>query len=68
MAFLFLPLLTARKALVQNEISIHCQEKEVVAHMHYIGIAIQVWYPLDGRGHAAAKSSPTRRSLRLSKP
>ncbi|MCD8308314.1 MAG: aldo/keto reductase [Clostridia bacterium] len=40
-------------ALVQNEIHIYYQEKEVVEYMHNLGIVMQAWYPFGGRGHTA---------------
>lgn len=38
-------------ALIQNEIHPYYQETEVVKYMHNLGIAMQAWYPLGGRGH-----------------
>ncbi len=38
-------------ALIQNEIHIYYQEKEVVPYMHKLGIVMQAWYPFGGRGH-----------------
>lgn len=38
-------------ALVQNEIHIYYQEKDVVTYMHNLGIVMQAWYPFGGRGH-----------------
>ncbi len=40
-------------ALVQNEIHIYYQEKEVVEYMHNLGIVVQAWYPFGGRGHTS---------------
>lgn len=40
-------------SLVQNEIHIYYQEKEVVEYMHNLGIVMQAWYPFGGRGHTA---------------
>ncbi len=40
-------------ALVQNEIHIYYQEKEVVEYMHNLGIVMQAWYPFGGRGHTS---------------
>lgn len=34
-------------ALVQNEIHIYCQEKEVVPYMHSLDIVMQAWYPFE---------------------
>lgn len=38
-------------ALIQNEIHPYYQEREVVDYMHNLGIAMQAWYPLGGRGY-----------------
>ena len=38
-------------ALVQNEIHPYYQEQTVVPYMHDLGIVMQAWYPLGGRGH-----------------
>lgn len=38
-------------ALIQNEIHPYYQETEVIKYMHNLGIAMQAWYPLGGRGH-----------------
>jgi diketogulonate reductase-like aldo/keto reductase/flavodoxin len=38
-------------ALVQNEIHPYYQENEVIPYMHDMGIVIEAWYPLGGRGH-----------------
>ena len=38
-------------ALIQNEIHPYYQEKEVIPYMHNLGIVMQAWYPLGGRGH-----------------
>ncbi len=47
----FLPQVEIRPALIQNEIHPYYQEQEVVPYMHDLGIAMQAWYPLGGRGH-----------------
>ncbi|MDE6758734.1 MAG: aldo/keto reductase [Clostridia bacterium] len=41
-------------ALIQNEIHPYYQEKEVVPYMHNLGIVMQAWYPLGGRGYTAS--------------
>ena len=41
-------------ALIQNEIHPYYQEKAVVPYMHNLGIVMQAWYPLGGRGHTGA--------------
>lgn len=49
----FLPQITIMPALVQNEIHPYYQENEVIEYIHSLGIAVQGWYPLGGRGHTA---------------
>ncbi|MDE6442652.1 MAG: aldo/keto reductase [Clostridia bacterium] len=41
-------------ALIQNEIHPYYQEQKVVPYMHKLGIVMQAWYPLGGRGHTGA--------------
>lgn len=41
-------------ALIQNEIHPYYQEQAVVPYMHNLGIVMQAWYPLGGRGHTSA--------------
>lgn len=50
----FLPQVTIKPVLVQNEIHPYYQEKKVVKFMRENGIVIEGWYPLGGRGHTAA--------------
>ena len=38
-------------ALVQNEIHPYYQDTEVIEYIQSLGIAVQGWYPLGGRGH-----------------
>ena len=38
-------------SLIQNEIHPYYQEQNVVPYMHKLGIVMQAWYPLGGRGH-----------------
>lgn len=47
----FISQVNIRPALVQNEIHPYYQEREVVSYMHNLGIVMQAWYPLGGRGH-----------------
>ncbi len=47
----FLPQVTITPALVQNEIHPYYQENDVIPYIHQLGIAVQGWYPLGGRGH-----------------
>ena len=49
----FLPQVTIKPALVQNEIHPYYQEKEVVPFIQANGIVVQCWYPLGGRGFTA---------------
>jgi len=47
----FIAQINIMPALIQNEIHPYYQEKEVVPYMHALGIVMQAWYPLGGRGH-----------------
>jgi len=47
----FISQVNIKPALVQNEIHPYYQEREVVKYMHGLGIVMQAWYPLGGRGH-----------------
>jgi len=47
----FLPKVTVRPALVQNEIHPYYQEKDVVPYIQSEGIVVMAWYPLGGRGY-----------------
>ncbi len=47
----FIEQVNIKPALVQNEIHPYYQEQEVVPYMHDLGIVMQAWYPLGGRGH-----------------
>lgn len=49
----FLPQVTVKPALVQNEIHPYYQEQDVVPFIQEKGIVVQCWYPLGGRGHTA---------------
>ncbi|MCM1158507.1 MAG: aldo/keto reductase [Bacteroidales bacterium] len=49
----FLPQVTITPALVQNEIHPYYQENEVIPYIQKLGIVVQGWYPLGGRGHTA---------------
>lgn len=49
----FLPQITIMPALVQNEIHPYYQEIEVVPYIQSLGIVMQGWYPLGGRGYTA---------------
>ncbi len=49
----FLPQVTITPALVQNEIHPYYQENDVVPYIQNLGIVVQGWYPLGGRGHTS---------------
>lgn len=49
----FLPQVTVTPALVQNEIHPYYQENEVIPFIQDLGIVVQGWYPLGGRGHTS---------------
>ena len=47
----FLPQINIMPALVQNEIRPYYQENDVIPYIHNLGIVVQGWYPLGGRGY-----------------
>ena len=47
----FLPQVDIKPVLVQNEVHPYYQDTEVVEHLHRLGIVVEAWYPLGGRGH-----------------
>lgn len=47
----FLPQVSVKPVLVQNEIHPYYQDTEVVDFIHRQDIVVQAWYPLGGRGH-----------------
>ena len=49
----FLPQVSITPALVQNEIHPYYQENDVIPSIQDLGIVVQGWYPLGGRGHTA---------------
>ncbi len=49
----FLPQVSTTPALVQNEIHPYYQENDVIPYIQDLGIVVQGWYPLGGRGHTA---------------
>lgn len=49
----FLPQINIMPALVQNEIHPYYQENDVIPFIQDLGIVVQGWYPLGGRGHTA---------------
>lgn len=50
----FLPKVTVKPALIQNEIHPYYQDSAVVRHIQGLGIDVQAWYPLGGRGYTGA--------------
>ncbi|MDE6587609.1 MAG: aldo/keto reductase [Paramuribaculum sp.] len=40
-----------KPVLVQNEVHPYYQDTDVVPHIQKLGIAVEAWYPLGGRGH-----------------
>lgn len=40
-----------KPVLVQNEVHPYYQDIDVVPHIQKLGIAVEAWYPLGGRGH-----------------
>lgn len=49
----FLPKINITPAVVQNEIHPYYQESKVIDYVHSLGIVMEGWYPLGGRGHTA---------------
>ncbi len=49
----FLPQVNIMPALVQNEIHPYYQENNVIPYIQALGIVVQSWYPLGGRGYTA---------------
>ena len=47
----FLPKVSIKPALIQNEIHPYYQDSPVVEHIQNKGIVVQGWYPLGGRGY-----------------
>ncbi|WP_290384245.1 aldo/keto reductase, partial [uncultured Bacteroides sp.] len=47
----FLPKVNIKPVLVQNEAHPYYQDTEVMEHLHNLGIVVEAWYPLGGRGH-----------------
>ena len=47
----FLPQVSVKPVLVQNEIHPYYQDTEVIDFIHGQDIVVQAWYPLGGRGH-----------------
>lgn len=47
----FLPKVDIKPVLVQNEIHPYYQDTKVIDHLHSLGLVVEAWYPLGGRGH-----------------
>ncbi|AXQ78474.1 aldo/keto reductase [Streptococcus chenjunshii] len=47
----FLPRVEVMPALVQNEIHPYYQDQEVTDYIQSLGIVVEAWYPLGGRGY-----------------
>lgn len=47
----FIKQVNIKPVLVQNEVHPYYQDTEVVPHIQNLGIAVEAWYPLGGRGH-----------------
>lgn len=47
----FLPQIEIMPAVVQNEIHPYYQENNVIPYIQNLGIVVEGWYPLGGRGH-----------------
>ncbi len=47
----FINQVNIKPVLVQNEVHPYYQDLDVVPHIQSLGIAVEAWYPLGGRGH-----------------
>lgn len=47
----FIKQIDIKPVLVQNEVHPYYQDTDVVPHIQNLGIAVEAWYPLGGRGH-----------------
>ncbi|MEE1022008.1 MAG: aldo/keto reductase [Muribaculaceae bacterium] len=47
----FIRQVSIKPVLVKNEVHPYYQDTEVVPHIQRLGIAVEAWYPLGGRGH-----------------
>lgn len=47
----FIPKVDTIPALVQNELHPYYQDTKVVEYIQSLGIVVEAWYPLGGRGH-----------------
>lgn len=49
----FLPQISITPAVIQNEIHPYYQENDVIPYIQNLGIVVEGWYPLGGRGHTS---------------
>lgn len=49
----FLPKINITPALVQNEIHPYYQDNDVIPYIQNLGMVVQGWYPLGGRGYTS---------------
>ncbi len=49
----FLPKVSIKSALMQNQIHPYYQDSPVVEYIQNKGITVQAWYPLGGRGYTS---------------
>lgn len=49
----FLPQITIMPAVIQNEVHPYYQENKVIPYIQYLGIVVEGWYPLGGRGYTS---------------
>lgn len=47
----FLPKITIKPSLIQNEIHPYYQENDVIPYIQNLGIIVQGWFPFGGRGY-----------------
>lgn len=47
----FIRKVNVKPVVVQNEVHPYYQDIDVVPHIQQLGIAVEAWYPLGGRGH-----------------
>ena len=60
----FLPKVSIKPAVIQNEIHPYYQDSPVVEHIQNKGIVVQGWYPLGGRGYTGAMlNNPVLREI-----
>ena len=60
----FLPQVSVKPDLIQNEIHPYYQDSTVVEHIQNKGVVVQGWYPLGGRGYIGAMlNNPVLREI-----